>query len=747
MLHVLPLSFAKDCFDHRLWARLKCDRGQPCETCVTRGLSLSCTYVNSSSVQSNSVKSQPRPPAYQKLQDRISQLEGLISSQMKGVTGEVISSHESANSKPIPDFGRQFSTNEDWSEREKLPQEASQVSKRFGRISVENEGTTWVEGDHWTAIIDGVSELKDSLIDVQDYGTPDLWPSSLPDSDGPELLLGENRHVSKQDILAAVPGRPIVDSLVSHFFESVEIAPIVLHIPTFLNEYEQFWETPEQTSILWVGLLLGIICLAKLQQQFGFDLSEKTKDTQDAAGPCLAQSCRVKMSQCLILGNYTKPAPYAIETLLFYMQIEHLQSKDAQTGSWILLGIVIRLALRMGYHQDASHFPRISPFQAEMRRRIWCIILMIDAGASAQFGLPRMIRVLQSNTAEPTNLLDEDIRKDMCEIPSARPESIVTPVQYFVAKNRILSVLGKISDLNLSTQSPQYMEIFSLDGSLHSAYDNIPQPLVMRAMTNSIMDSPSLILKRIYVALLFNKAKCVLHRRYLIRGKTDKRYVYSRTACLESALAILQIQDTMNQEMQPGRRLYGDRGKVSSVVRGDFLLATTILCVDANHSITNKRSSPLSSVTPDLGLSETVINALQGAYSIWARATDSSREAQQATQALKLVLDKALVTKTSLGSAETTAPSSNAHADSDLRENMVALSQASEQTHLTEATLPTPASTLFADLLTSDNDCSPSIAGFDFNFDMVSKDLYMKTPKSGLLEIGRSMGIRNRRRC
>jgi hypothetical protein len=35
--------------------------------------------------------------------------------------------------------------------------DASQLPTSFGRISLENEETNYVEGSHWTAILDGVS--------------------------------------------------------------------------------------------------------------------------------------------------------------------------------------------------------------------------------------------------------------------------------------------------------------------------------------------------------------------------------------------------------------------------------------------------------------------------------------------------------------------------------------------------------------------------------------------------------------
>ena len=613
----LPFPFSPWTFSHFSWARLKCDRVHPCATCVKRGLSLSCTYVNSSKSSTNSGQTQTRPPAYLKLQERVGQLENLVASCVKDMDrGTIESSHTSEYSSSSPSFDTSRINS------------SQAPSNHKGRISVEDAGTTWVEGDHWTAILDGVSELKDSL----DWNPSDrgVETSDPLDSLGPELLLGEQRKTKKHDVLAAIPPRPVADRLVSQFLKSVEIAPMVLHIPTFLKEYEHFWEHQAQTPILWIGLLFAVMCLAVLHQQSGFEPSNPVQNDTDTGH--LGPLYRTKITQCLILGNYTKPSRYTIETLILYMNVEYVRSKDAQTGLWMLLGMTIRLALRMGYHRDGSDFAsQISPFHAEMRRRVWCIIVMTDAGAAAQFGLPRMVQMPQSNTAEPRNLLDEDLEDSVSELPSARPGSIHTPVQYFVAKNRVVSVFGKVSDLKTLTQPPDYSDVLKLDGTLQSVYDHIPRSLAMRPMSKTIMDSSSLIIHRIYVALLFFRAKCILHQTYLIPSRTNQFYRYSRTACIEAALEIVQIQQILDQETQAGGRLYEDRGKVSSVVRNDFLLATTILCVDINYAIT-KRSKHESD--------EKVISALRNAHLTWLRSCDSSREARQAARAIEVVLAK-----------------------------------------------------------------------------------------------------------
>ena len=516
-----------------------------------------------------------------------------------------------------------------------------QASNRRDRTPGEDACTTYVESGHWTAILDSISELKDSLeedLNVIESGDVVL---QAPAPDGPDLLFGGYKHIRKQNILAAIPPRSIVDRLVSKCFTSVEIAPVILHSPTFLDEYERFWDNPHETPTLWIGLLFGIMCLGVLYQQLLPDesaLESHSRNYLDAKHQI--QIYREKTAQCLILGNYIKSAPFAIETLLLYMHAEYLRKDDTATSPWVLLGIIVRLALRMGYHRDAAQFSRITPFQAEMRRRVWAVIFMMDALASGQFGLPRMVRASQSNVEEPRSLLDSDIREDMTELPAARPEEVQTPVRYIVAKNKLIAALGKISDLDTLAQRPVYAEILRLDGILHKAHDSIPQWLTMRPMTKSIIDSAAVITQRIYVVLIFYRAKCTLHRPYLLQARNDKRYMYSRTACIEAACEILNIQQILGQETQVGGRLHDDRGLVLSLVKSDFILASTILCVDVNQNLAEYVAADARESSTLKAPSEDVLKALDGAYRIWVGASDSSQEVQQAARVLRTILDR-----------------------------------------------------------------------------------------------------------
>lgn len=66
-----------------------------------------------------------------------------------------------------------------------------------------------------------------------------------------------------------------------------------------------------------------------------------------------------RTAQCIVLSNYTVPGRYKVETLMLYTWGELFRNADAQVGLSFLIGITVRLAMRMGYHRDSKHYPSI----------------------------------------------------------------------------------------------------------------------------------------------------------------------------------------------------------------------------------------------------------------------------------------------------------------------------------------------------------------------------------------------------
>ncbi|KAK4071558.1 transcriptional regulator family: Fungal Specific TF [Purpureocillium lilacinum] len=76
--------------------------------------------------------------------------------------------------------------------------------------------------------------------------------------------------------------------------------------------------------------------------------------------------------------------------------------------AWMLSGIVVQIAQKAGYHRDGELIS-LSPFEAEMRRRIWWQIIVQDSTHAIASGLNSSMLPANWDTKEPQNLNDADL--------------------------------------------------------------------------------------------------------------------------------------------------------------------------------------------------------------------------------------------------------------------------------------------------------------------------------------------------
>ena len=58
---------------------------------------------------------------------------------------------------------------------------------------------------------------------------------------------------------------------------------------------------------------------------------------------------------CLVAGDYLRPSKYNIETLILHFAVDQNTKLDTDIGNWMLNGVVILVAMRMGLHRDPSN--------------------------------------------------------------------------------------------------------------------------------------------------------------------------------------------------------------------------------------------------------------------------------------------------------------------------------------------------------------------------------------------------------
>ncbi|KAH6986464.1 fungal-specific transcription factor domain-containing protein [Ilyonectria sp. MPI-CAGE-AT-0026] len=606
--------------------KLRCDRQDPCGTCTKRGLGMSCTYA------SRPIEGVQRPPAT--MQQRIQQLESLVVDLMQQTSASHPAQEAEANlGPPSPMLTTDYPTA---TTSDTDPADNASPASDYGSMQWTKSGSSYVNSAHWAAVLDGIADIKDHFEKEEEAQARRLSDAQFPDWSGPQLLYGCNNLATKEEILQSIPARPVVDRLVSRYFNSFEMSTAVLHTGQFLKEYEEFWENPSDTPVIWLGLLFTIMALATQFQKFRLDPSTQTPATVSVEHDLetTMETYRQKIVHCLVLGNYAKGGPYVLETLMLYIAFEVFLRNDAEIGVWILLGTTVQLAMHMGYHRDPKHFKGMSPFAGEMRKRVWATVVELDLGISAQVGHPRLIKQWQTDTKEPSNLQDNDFDKDTIDMPPSRPETDITPMLYRLVKARIMRTIGFIWDFAADTRSYTYVEVMKMDARLQEAHMSIPEGLKWRSMTQCITDSPQMIVQKVLLEIVFYRARIVLHRKYLRLhcSPTNTHEGHSKKECLNAALKLLEYQHMLDEESQPFCQLYQERWRVSSLINHDFLLATSVLCfyLQQTRGETHDGTEAL--------MAETIRASLKRSHDIWLRSSNRSKEARKAAKALSVIL-------------------------------------------------------------------------------------------------------------
>ncbi|ETN39995.1 uncharacterized protein HMPREF1541_04270 [Cyphellophora europaea CBS 101466] len=584
--------------------KLKCDRGQPCNSCIKRGDTARCSYGQ-----------HPTPEASADRQhlaeQKLAHLETMVLQLMQKAPD-----HE----QTLPRAPSQTLT---------PPEPNNEVpEQRPGGYT----GST-----HWSAMLNDIQELKTAIgfeIASNAFDNPD-------ETDAPpeEVIYGCSATYSlKRIVKDQLPAREDVERLLSiHFAGETFVLPII-HASHFRRQCQQFWSAPFDAEPLWLSILFSTCFMAaKIAVSTGMSgsLAFEPSSLQTAAG------------QCLVLGQYNRPQRYAPEALLLYAQTKSFYGLDPPREAGAVLGLTVRHAYSMGYHRDPDTVGTFSPFESEMRRRFWATCKQMDLMLSFQLGLPSHIRLENCDTKSPRNLLDSDFDEDTTNLPQSRPETKATRFLWFIIKDRQMVTFSKVCQDALSFNERSSTYVHELDAEVRHTYDSIPHVLRSRPISESTADSPFLIMTRIYLEFIYLKSLCVLHRRYMAAGRS-----YSLTAGSKAARALIARFLEAYSETNVGGQLQANRWMLNSFTVNDFLMGVSTACL----AVYQLRQQPEGQSPADSPSEEELLHLLRKALTACTELTNASKDARRVAHAIRLVLG-------GLGSR----PSPEIHKDGDGR--------------------------------------------------------------------------------
>ncbi|KEQ95326.1 hypothetical protein AUEXF2481DRAFT_4942 [Aureobasidium subglaciale EXF-2481] len=576
--------------------KLKCDRQQPCSSCAKKGESASCDY--SPVISKEKSRSRSAVNSNDAAASRLQKLEDLVNGLMHATppSNFVVTPPSSSNSPQIDP-------------------PAYLATSAGGHLSQQG---AYVGGTHWASILERIHDIRS----VMDSDLSDV-PSEPALKADP--LFGQERLLTIDEVLVALPERQIVDTLVSTYFKESFLSLTFIHSGKFQREYEGFWKDPSSASFCWLSILFSIMFMAaKIATARGQLAPSDPCDTKRAGALRLA-------TKCLVTGQYLKAQPYSVEALLFHFHCIYALHADPDIQPWPILTMATRLAQKMGYHRDPRHLSaKLSPFESEMRRRAWHYIEIFDITMSANQGIPAMINEDECDCQFPINLLDEDFDENTSVMPPSRSDTTHIPMLFFNCKAEAVRLLRPIIRHALSSRRYDIEETNKLHDSLEKSRRNVPQSLRIRTIAEtSFVDQDYLIMQRFMLELQYLKGYCILHRPYMACQKDDPAYEKSREICKSSALRQLDLQADYFQAVQPQGRLYQSRWMLTNVTLHEQFAAAMIVCLDLAESTSQ---SPESRARK--------LEALQNSRHVWSSKKPAYRDAIRASHVLGVMIAK-----------------------------------------------------------------------------------------------------------
>lgn len=328
------------------------------------------------------------------------------------------------------------------------------------------------------------------------------------------------------EVQASLPAKHVCDQLIQCYLRTFEGVFRVLHIPTFLKECDEYWKNPSTTkpSVLMKMLLACAIGVSFYLGEGQARLRGSCTKWIQAAEQWL--SAPHEKSRLNLTG-------IQIHILLLFAR--QIRSVDGDLV-WISAGSLLRTAMHVGLHRDPSHFPKITPFDAEMRRRLWATVLELTVQTSLDMGMPPMLSIQDFDTRPPANINDENIGESVSASLDPRPVSEFSQTSVQIALRESL---------------PLRLEITLLVNNLHSdiSYDDtlrLGNELSMicrskaRLFQGFLVSSPGTTTFQVKMLdTLVRRFIINLHRSFFVKAKTDPKYYYSRKVCVDASMAIL----------------------------------------------------------------------------------------------------------------------------------------------------------------------------------------------------------------
>jgi hypothetical protein len=392
---------------------VRCNKREPCSNCVKAGID--CIFPG----PGRAPRKARRPPDAELL-SRLRRLEGVVDSLggPASIDQLISNQQQQKTTTNATTSGRSISLRDGAAETGNLDEDDPknvQVKRdgleELGRLVIDDTKSRYVSNRFWASLGDQIEELQDILDhssdEEEDYPSP-----------GESVKSGSRNHD------AFIFGySSVANSLRNHhptptqafvMWKTYEqnVAPVLtlVHKPTIRNIIIEAATNLESLDKNTEALAFSVYLSAVISMTPEQCMTELGEDREGAIS-----RFRFATEQGMARANLLNSQNITLLQAAV-MFLSCIRRQDDSRFVWTLSAVILRLASGLGLHRDGTHFG-LSPFETEMRRRLWWNICILDVRAAEDHGTDPMINDLIYDTHLPLNIDDDDISPDSKSTP------------------------------------------------------------------------------------------------------------------------------------------------------------------------------------------------------------------------------------------------------------------------------------------------------------------------------------------
>ncbi|CZT13198.1 related to binuclear zinc cluster transcription factor that regulates the ratio between aurofusarin and rubrofusarin biosynthesis [Rhynchosporium agropyri] len=444
--------------------KVKCDKKDPCTNCA-KASSL-CVFPAPGRA--------PRRPRQggkavsereAELLKRLRKLEGVVEELSGQVEVEAVRQSPSSDNSSLPKDGDSGDTNigrpatlrvvgmdegkgdrKTWLARSfrigsgppKTAYSVEELQNGVGRLVVDEGKSHYVSSPFWPQITDELDEIRE-LLDDQEFDSDDsdvpIVPShTITEPNHQSFIMGYSSSEVNLKGLHPLPSQ--IPFYWQTFLENVHPLVMILHTPTMNKVIKQVQSNLNSLSRTTEALMFSIY-FATVTSMTGTEVQTNFGVEKEV----LLRQYRFGVEQALARAGFLNTDEIVtVQALVMFLVC--VRRHDDTRFVWSLTGLTLRIAQSLGLHRDGSQFG-LTPFDTEMRRRLWWQICVLDTRASEDQGSDPSIIEFSYDTKLPLSIDDDDLDPVATEPPTEREG--VSEMTFCLIRYEICNLTNKLT--------------------------------------------------------------------------------------------------------------------------------------------------------------------------------------------------------------------------------------------------------------------------------------------------------------